>query len=106
MRRRPTLPVKADGEVMTVEDVASGVRLPLYSCPFNHEDGSPCNYYTHDRTQFIHHIAAGVSDLTHDAMLRKICHSDNQWLTNLDYVYAAAAIAERERWPQLGLSWC
>ena len=104
MRQRPTLPCKADGEAISVEEVGGGVRLPLYSCPFKHEDGSPCNYFTHKRTHFLRHIAAGASDSTHETMLRKICRSDHPWLTNLDYVYAAAAIAERERWPQLGLS--
>jgi hypothetical protein len=42
-----------------------------------------------------------------NAFLTKNIHvlpSDIAWVTNLDYVSQAAAIAERERWPRLGLS--
>ena len=36
-----------------------------------------------------------------DAMLKGV---DTPWMTRLDYVYGVAAIAERERWPRIGLS--
>ena len=34
LRDRPTLPLKADGFSLSVEDLNVGVKLPLYSCPF------------------------------------------------------------------------
>ena len=34
MRERPTLPLCADGAALTTSDLDSGVKLPLYSCPF------------------------------------------------------------------------
>ena len=104
LRRRPTLPTKANGECMSKEDLNAGVRLPLYSCPFKGKDGTACRFHTDDRTAFLHHIAGGVSDATHKAEIEKICGHDMPWLTALDYVQAAVAIAERENWPRLGLS--
>eukprot|EP00959_Pyramimonas_sp_CCMP1952_P336660 7049404-Pyramimonas_sp.AAC.1 len=43
-------------------------------------------------------------DRTHASMIREICNNDIPWMTNLGYVYGALAVAERERWPMLGLS--
>ena len=37
-------------------------------------------------------------------MLEAICKSDLTFMTILDYVYGALAVAERERWPRLGIS--
>ena len=101
---RPTLPTKANGEAMSIEDLNTGVRLPLYSCPFKCADGTSCNYHTDDRTLFLHHIAGGISDTTHAADIQRICCNDMPWFTPLDYVGGAVALAERERWPRLGLS--
>ena len=61
-------------------------------------------FSTNNRTLFLHHVAGGVSDPTHNATLQQICHHDLHWMTHLDYVHGAVAIAEREQWPQLGLS--
>ena len=99
LRARPTLPLKADGSNMSVEDVATGVRLPLYSCPF-----FGCNAHFSDRARFLHHVAGGVSDTTHREALAQICCDDYSFLTPLDYVSRAVGEAERERWPLIGLS--
>ena len=99
MRRRPCLPLNEDGSEMSYSDVCSGKALPCYSCPY--ED---CNFHTKDRCMFLHHVAGGVSDPKHAEMLREVLQNDLPWMTNLDYVYGAAAVAERERWPRIGLS--
>ena len=65
LRNRPTLPLKADGNTMSVEDLNVGVKLPLYSCPFLGVDGKPCHFHTNDRHLFLHHVAGGVLDTTH-----------------------------------------
>ena len=104
MRQRPTLPLKADGSSLTATDLESGMKLPLYSCPFQDTNNGPCNFHTDDRELFLHHIAGGVKDETHAAEIAQICGQDITWMTNLDYIYKAMAIAERERWPLLGLS--
>ena len=91
MRERPCLPAKDGGEPMTYVDVASGAKLPLYTCPY-----LECVYCSNDRATFLHHVAGGVSDRTHFAILDKICKGDLSWMTRLDYVYGAVAVAERE----------
>ena len=53
---------------------------------------------------FLHHIAGGIGDRTHEHEISLICKNDISWMSRLDYVYGAIAIAERERWPALGLS--
>ena len=98
MRKRPCLPLKEGGGAMTYDDVASGAKLPLYTCPY-----LDCSYSSNDRATFLHHVAGGVSDRQHIEMLSQICKDDCSWMTTLDYVYGAVAIAERERWPRLGL---
>ena len=81
MRRRVTLPLKEDGSELSVEDVQSGMALPLYSCPF-----TGCTFHASDRTLFLHHIAGGVRDRTHAYLIRDVCRTDITWMTNLDYV--------------------
>ena len=66
LRAMPTLPLKADGSNMSVEDVATGVRLPLYSCPF-----FGCNAHFSDRTRFLHHVAGGFQTRRIEKRLRK-----------------------------------
>ena len=104
MRERPTLPLKADGAALTASDLETGMKLPLCSCPFRRNEYGPCHFHTSDRDIFLHHIAGGARDDTHARELAQICKDDISWMTNLDYVYRAMAIAERERWPMLGLS--
>ena len=99
MRNRPCLPLQSGGQSMSAMDVSTGVRLPLYSCPF-----TDCSYHSNNRVLFLHHVAGGVSDTTHLKMLKQACGDDLPWMTRLDYVYGAVAVAERERWPRLGLS--
>ena len=82
----------------------SGTRLPLYSCPFKENSRGPCNFHTSDRTAFLHHVAGGARDRTHAEEIGNICNADLEWMTNLDYVAGAIAVAERERWPLRGLS--
>ena len=48
--------------------------------------------------------SGGVSDPVHKEMLSEVLPDDLPWITPLDYVYGAVAIAERERWPRIGLS--
>ena len=102
LRKRPCLPLSTSGSgEMSPHEIASGVRLPLYSCPFE-----GCAFNTADRALFLHHVAGGVSDTTHLKTLREICGgcTDIPGVTMLEYVHGAVAIAERERWPMLGLS--
>ena len=54
MRIRPTLPLKTGGGTLSASDLASGMKLPLYSCPFD-----KCCYHTNDRDAFLHHISGG-----------------------------------------------
>ena len=49
MRDRPCLPVKDGGEPMIYGDVAAGVQLPMYTCPF-----LDCAYNSNDRATFLH----------------------------------------------------
>ena len=104
LRFRPTLPMKANGDCLQVRDLDLGIRIPLYSCPFKTENGCACNFHTSDRTLFIHHVAGGVADETHRQEIENICTPPISWMSNLDYVHGAIAIAERERWPRLGLA--
>jgi len=99
MRQRPCLPPKADGTELTSEDLNTGTQLPLYACPFQ-----GCRYASNNRAHFLHHVAGGVTDATHKACIENVCGVDLPWMTRLDYVHGAVAIAERERWPLLGLS--
>ena len=73
------------------------MKLPSYSCPFRN-----CTYATEDRCSFLHHVAGGASDTTHREQLDALVGDDMPWLTRLDYVYGAVAMAERERWPLIG----
>ena len=43
-------------------------------------------------------------DRTHREQLGDICMDDIDWMDNLTYISGAIAVAERERWPLLGLS--
>ena len=104
MRLRPTLPLRSDGEPLSMEDLQSGMKLPLYSCPFVCDDGVSCRFHTDDRTHFTHHIAGGVRDRAHADLIAQVCKADVHWMTNRDYVQEAIAVAERERWPRVGLS--
>ena len=99
LRSRPTLPLKADGSELSVEDVATGVRLPMYTCPF-----LDCNAHFSDRSYFLHHVAGGVSDTTHRKVLEEVCGNNYSFLTPLDYISRAVGQAERERWPRLGMN--
>ena len=90
MRARPCLPPMQDGQQLTDEKIAAGVQLPLYSCPWRE-----CYFSTNDRARFIHHVAAGVSDLTHKGTLDRICGDDCPWMSRLDYVHGAVAHVER-----------
>ena len=92
MRKRPCLPEMPGPQELGSQDIESGMQLPLYSCPWR-----MCRFDTNSRARFLHHIAGGVADSTHRAALQKICPRDLQWMSNLDYVYGAVAIAERER---------
>ena len=99
MRIRPTLPLKPQGGTLSASDLDSGMKLPLYSCPFD-----KCCFHTNDRGAFLHHISGGVKDSTHSLEISKICKDDMPWMTATDYVYGAIGVAERERWPLVGLS--
>ena len=104
MRERPTLPLGPGGAAMTAADLETGMKLPLYSCPFQNNERGPCQFHTSDRTAFLHHVAGGAMDRAHAVELQEICKDDISWMTNLDYVHGALSVAERERWPLLGLS--
>ena len=99
MRKRVTLPAKSDGVEFTDADLDIGLRLPLYSCPWD-----KCSFHTNDRELFLHHIAGGARDEKHLKKLVEACGVLPTWITYLDLVLEAGALAERERWPQLGLS--
>ena len=97
MRKRVTLPLYA----ANLTEVKSGIALPLYSCPYKN-----CDFSTDDRCMFLHHVCGGVSDTTHKRMLieNDILNKDLPWMTPYDYVHSAAAIAEQEGWPCIGLT--
>ena len=102
LRKRPCAPLDCTGSAaLSTDELASGIRLPLFSCPFQ-----GCTFHTDDRALFLHHVAGGVSDETHVQVLRETCGTceDIPGMTPLEYVSGAVAIAERERWPTLGLS--
>ena len=82
MRERPCLPLKNDGQALTSSDLASGIRLPLYSCPWR-----DCQFSSADRSLFLHHIAGGTADGTHRDMLMRDYTYDLSWKTYLDYLY-------------------
>ena len=86
-------------QAMSYADVSSGTKLPIYSCPYQN-----CSFHCDDRCRFLHHVAGGVSDSTHRQMLDGLLKVDLPWMNRLDYVYGAVAVAERERWPRIGLS--
>ena len=48
---------------MAYVDVASGMSLPFYSCPYER-----CGFNTADRGLFLQHVVAGVSDMMHEAI--------------------------------------
>ena len=84
---------------MTRLDVASGMSLLLYSCPYNR-----CGFNTADRCLFLHHVVASAPDTTHKAIFDVLLSEGLNSVSRLHHVYGAAAVAERGRWPQLGLS--
>ena len=82
LRARPTLPLKVDGEELTVDDLNVGYRLPLYSCPFQCIDGSGCNFRADDCAAFIHHIAGGVGDIIRlPRFMAVACRGSLGWIT-------------------------
>ena len=101
MRRRPCLPLNYFGSCLTKDDLQLGVRLPMYSCPFQ-----DCTQHFENREEFLHHVAGGIgdSDRKHYKAIMEVCKDDLPWMTRLDYVYGAIALLERSRWPRLGLS--
>ena len=99
MRQRPCLPLKSNTEPLSAEHLATGCQVPLYSCPW-----ARCVFLPNDRTLFLRHVAGGAADRTREHELRSICKSDIKWMSCLDCVQGAVALAERERWPCLGLS--
>ena len=84
VRARHTLPLKADGEELVVEDLNVGYRLPLYSCQFQCIGGSGSNSRADDRAACIHHIAGGGGDATRKEVVAKICGHDMPWISLLD----------------------
>ena len=58
MRLRPCLPLKDDGQCLSYADVASGMKLPIYSCPYEH-----CCFQSDNRCVFLHHVAGGIPPL-------------------------------------------
>ena len=60
LRDRPCLPLNKDNEPLSGEDLAKGIQLPMYSCPWK-----DCTFCSNDRTFFLHHVAGGVRDTTH-----------------------------------------
>ena len=55
MRERPCLPCLQPGKELSADELALGVRLPQYSCPF-----AVCCFSSDDRVLFLHHVAGGV----------------------------------------------
>ena len=43
-------------------------------------------------------------DRAHSEQLDDICADDIDWMDNITYISGAIAVAEREKWPLLGLS--
>ena len=104
LRLRLDLPLRADGATLAESDLNSGTRLPLCSCPFKGNSRGPCNFHTSDRTVFLHRVAGSARGRACAEEIGDICSADLEWMTNLDYVAGAIAVAERGRWPLRGLS--
>ena len=104
MRLRPMLPLKADGEPPSVGDLQPGTKLPLHSRPSVGDDGASRQFHARDRAQFLHHVAGGVRDRARADLIARVSKTDVPWMINLDCVQGAIAVAERERWPRVGLS--
>ena len=98
LRSRPTLPARYDNPSESFQDVSSGIRLPLYSCPFKN-----CVFHSDHRIAFLKHLSADEPSSPHRKILRETC---GQWLhnmTSLDFVYKAVSILEQKQIPLIGL---
>ena len=74
----------------------TGVRLPLYSCPFR-------QCVTDDRPEFLLHI--GGANSPHRATIDEVCPAKTVTkVRRVDYVLGAISYWERQQWPKLGLS--
>ena len=76
LRQRPTLPACAADPSVSWDEVDSGVRLPLFSCPF-----SGCRYHTDDRVAFLKHLGSSRGTSPHADVIGRICGVDMQWMT-------------------------
>ena len=100
MRARPILPALEEDPIGSWMETDTGIRLPLYSCPF-----SGCCYSTDDRLDFLLHLGGRDGVSPHCAAIEDICGKDRApRVSNLDFVSAAMTYMERQRWPRLGLS--
>ena len=78
--------------------------MPLYSCPFKNNEGGSRHFHASDRTAFLRHVAVGAMDRAREVELQEMCKDEISWMMYLNYAHGAASVAERERWPMLGLS--
>ena len=95
MRLQPGLPEKSPGVLLTQADVDTGMQLPSYTCPYKLGAGVGCDFATHDRTLYLHHVCGGVLDDTHAPLLASICPHDYVWMDRMTYVHEAMAVVER-----------
>ena len=76
----------------------------MHSLLFQDSERGPRHLHASDRTAFLHRVARGAVNRARAREMRGICRDDISWMTSLDYVHGAMSVAERERWPMLGLS--
>ena len=94
LRLRPTLPADVNDPTKSYLDTDSGIRFPLFSCPFK-----GCIFNKECRRALLSHITNAHAKDVADAVERPL-----PWMTTLDYVYGAAGVLERAQVPSVGLS--
>ena len=94
LRARPALPASWGNPNVSWTDVDSGIRHPLYSCPFR-----GCSWYGEDHQNFVNHI-----DEAHGKEIDIACEPDKNPHGRMDYLHEAIACKERESFPLVGLA--
>ena len=80
-------------------DVESGVRLPLYSCPFKH-----CAFSTESEPAHYDHIASRQASDPHYAVIHKCCGKHLARISAIDFVHRAVTLIEQQQIPLVGAS--
>ena len=99
LRQRPTLPALREDGTVSWTDTDSGIRIPIFSCPFR-----DCHYATDNREEFLLHVAGPAENSPHHGTIERVCGTDMKFVRRIDYVLGAIGHWERSQWPLLGLA--